>query len=79
MQRNLIIGTPNTRRILSGGETVRFYIIQALHPLWVSTPFADYPVLPDEELSITLPDTCCVYPVNFICGEERIQYRFVVS
>ena len=75
----LIIGTQHCRRFLFGGETVCFYVINALRPLWVKTPFAQYPLLPDEELSIVMPDQCGTYSINFVCGEENVDFTFVVA
>ncbi len=75
----LVIGTQHCRRFLFGGETVCFYIIHALRPLWVQTPFAQYPMLQDEELSLVMPDKCGTYCVNFICGEEKVDFTFVVA
>jgi|GEM_PF-5132682 len=75
----LIIGTDHSRRFLFGGEIVRFHIINAIRPLWVNTPFARYPMLPDEDLKLVMPDECGTYRVNFTCGEDSVDFTFVVG
>lgn len=78
-EHQLMIASPHARRFLFGGETVHFYILQALRPLWVQTPSAIYPLLRDEELSITLPDSCGTYRIGFFCGDEEIHYTFTIG
>ncbi len=76
---NLIIATQHRRSFLFGGEAVRFYIINALHPLWVKTPNALYPLLRDEELTIVMPDKRGTYRINFISGDENVAFTYFVA
>ena len=75
----LIIGTSQCRRFLFGGEVVCFYVINAIHPLWVTTPFAQYPLMPDEVMNVVMPDKCGTYSFDFSCGEENVDFTFVVG
>jgi len=75
----LIIGTDHCRRFLFGGEAVCFHIIRALRPLWVNTPYARYPLLPDEDLRLVMPNECGTYSVSFTCGDDSVDFTFVVA
>ena len=75
----LIIGTSQCRKFLFGGEVVCFYVINALHPLWVTTPFAQYPMMPDEVLNVVMPEQCGTYNFGFSCGEDNVDFTFVVG
>ncbi len=78
-EQQLIIATQTARRFLFGGEAVHFYIVKAVSPLWVKTPQASYPMLPDEELTIVMPDKSGSFRIDFTCGTENIGFTYVVA
>ena len=78
-EHSLIIASPPVRPCLFRGEAVHFYIVQALQPLWVKTPYALYPMLRDEAITVYMPNCNGTYHVDFFCGEEKLGYTFVVG
>lgn len=76
---HLMIGTQLRRRCLFGGEAVSFYIISAIRPVLVRTPAALYPLLPNEELTVVVPDKVGTYKISFECGSETVDYSYFVS
>jgi len=75
----LIIGTQNSRRFLLGGEAVRFFVVNALRPVWVKTPWAVYPLLPHEEITIVMPKQVGMCHISFTCGKSSVDYAYYVS
>ena len=76
---DMIIGTRTSRRFLTCGESVHFFILRALHPVWMTTPWATYPILPNEEVSIRMPEQNGPFNVYFLSGNERVTFSYYVS
>ncbi len=76
---DMIIGTRNRSSFLFSGESVHFFILKALHPVWMKTPWATYPVLPDEEITIRMPNQIGPLKILFQSGNERTTFSYYVS
>lgn len=76
---SLMVATRNDHNYLQSGDTVRFFVINASNPLWVQTPFALYPMLSNEEITIVLPDREGAFPITFYSGGEFIRYAYYIS
>ena len=75
----MIIGTRTSRRFLTCGELVHFFVLNALHPVWMKTPWAVYPILPNEEVTIRMPEQIGPLSILFQSGNERVTFSYYVS